>query len=159
MRGVVLGEGGQVEGAVAQERAQQRRAQECEVAGAAGLTAEFGIFAPGDVAAVVVGAFHAPMTADAGEPLARGQRAALERGDKVADLAAGGAGLLVGDVARDRDRGGGVRKPELLRGDGGQGQRAVLGAAVVTIVGRKKGATPWTACAAAAWTAGALPLS
>lgn len=159
MRGVVLGEGREVAGAVAQDHAQQRGTQEREVAGAAGMAAEFGIFAPGDVAAVVVGAFHAPMTAGAGQPLARRQRAALERGGKVAGLAAGGAGLLVGDLARDRDDGGGVGKAELLGGDGGERQRAVLGAAVIAVVGEKRGAWPRSACAAAACTAGALPLS
>lgn len=155
----MLGEGGQVEGSVLQECAEQGGAQQCEVAGAAGMAAEFDIFAPGDVAAVVIGAFDAPMTADAGEPLARGQRAALKRGDKVAGLAACASGLLIGHRAGDREDGGGVGKAELLRGDAGEGQRAVLDAAVVTIVGRKRGATPRTACAAAAWTVGALPLS
>lgn len=159
MGSVVLGAGGQVDRPVAQECAEERGAQECEVARAAGMAAEFGVFAPGDVAAVVVGAFHAPMTAAAGEPLARGQRAARERGDKVAGLAAGGASPLVDDLAGDRDDGGGVGKAELRRGDGGERQRAVFAAAVVAVVGRKRGATPWSACAAAACTAGALPLS
>ena len=78
MRGVVLGEGGQVEGAVAQECAEEGGAQEREVASAAGVAAEFGIFAPGDVAAVVVGAFDASMTAAVGEPPAQRQCAGLE---------------------------------------------------------------------------------
>jgi hypothetical protein len=42
-----------------------------------------------------------------------------------------GGGLLAGDVVGDREDGGGVRKTELLRGDGGERQRAVLGAAVI----------------------------
>ncbi len=155
----MLSESGQVEGAVAQKCAEESGAQEREVAGAAGLTAKFGILAPSDVAAVVVGAFHPPMAADAGEPLAQGQSTAFERGDKEADLAAGGAGLLIGHRAGDRDDGGGVGKAELLRGDSGERQRAVLGAAVVAVVGRKRGAAPRTAWAAAAWTVGALPLS
>ena len=159
MRGVVLREGGQVEGAVAQECAEESGAQQREVAGAAGMAAEFGIFAPGGIAAVVVGAFHPPVAAAAGEPLAWRQCAVLERGDKVAGLAAGGAGLLVGHRARHRDSRCGVGKAELLRGDGGEGQRTVFAATVVTVIGRKKGATPWTAWAAAACTAGALPLS
>lgn len=155
----MLREGGEVEGAVAQEGAEEGGAQQGEVAGAGGIAAEFGIFAPGDVAAVVVGAFHPPVTAAAGEPLARRQCAVLERGDKVAGLAGGGAGLLVGDLARDRDGRGGVGKTELLRGDGGEGQRAVFAAAVVAVIGRKRGRRPVSACAAAACTAGALPLS
>ena len=159
MRGVVLGAGGEIDRAVAQEGAEQGGAQEGKVAGAAGIAAEFGVFAPSDIAAVVVGAFHAPMAADAGEPLARGQRAALQRADKVSGFAAGGTGLFVGHFAGDRDDGGGVGKAELLRGDGGERQRAVLGAAVVAIVGRKRGAAPWSACTAASRTAGALPLS
>ena len=61
MRGLVLLAGGEV---------YRTFEQEGEVAGAAGITAEFGVFAPSDVAAVLVGAFHAPMTADAGEPVA-----------------------------------------------------------------------------------------
>ena len=159
MGSVMLGEGGEVEGAVAQEGPEEGGAQQCEVAGAAGIAAEFGIFAPGDVAAVVVGAFDAPVAAAAGEPLAWRQRAVFERGDKVAGLAGGGAGLLVGDLARDRDGRGGVGKTELLRGDGGEGQRAVFAAAVVAVIGRKRGRRPVSACAAAACTAGALPLS
>lgn len=155
----MLGAGGEVEGAVAQERAEQGGAQEREIAGATRVAAEFGVFAPGDVAAVVVGAFHAPMTAGAGEPLAWGQRTPLERGDEEAGLTAFGAGFLVGHGAGDRDDGGGVGEAELFRGNGGEGQLAVLGATVVAVVGRKRGAMPWTACAAAACTAGALPLS
>lgn len=131
MGGVALGEGGQIEGALAQQGAEEGGAQQCEVAGAAGMAAEFGVFAPSDVATVVIGAFDAPVAADAGEPLARGRCGAPERGGKVAGLAAGGAGLLVGDVVGDREDGGGVRKTELLRGDGGEHQRAVLGAAVI----------------------------
>ena len=159
MRGVVLGEGGQVEGAVTQEGAEEGGTQQREVAGAAGIAAEFGIFAPSDVAAVVVGAFHPPVATAAGEPLAWRQRAVRERGDKVAGLAAGGAGLLVGHLAGDRDDGGRVGKPELLRGDGGVAQRAVFAATVVAVIGRKRGRRPVSACAAAACTAGALPLS
>jgi len=159
MRGVVLSEGGQVEGAVAQERAEERGAQQREVAGAAGIAAEFGVFAPGDIAAVVVGAFDAPMAAAAGEPLAPRECAVFERGDKQAGLTAGHAGFLVGDVALHRDDGGGMRKAELRRGDRSEGQLAVFGAAVGTVVGEKRGAWPRSACAAAACTAGALPLS
>lgn len=159
MGGVVLGEGGQVEGAVAQERAEEGGAQECEVAGAAGVAAEFGVFAPGDIAAVVVGAFDAPMAAAAGEPLATGECPALKRGDKVAGLAADPAGFLVGDVAVHRDDGGGVGEAELGRGDRGERQLAVFGAAVGAVVGKKRGVWPLTACAAAVCTAGALPLS
>lgn len=155
----MLGEGGQVEGTVLQERAEEGGAQQREVAGAAGISAEFGIFAPSDIAAVVVGAFHPPVTADAGEPVAWSQCTALERGDKVAGLAACGPGLLIGHRAGDRDDGGGVGEAELLRSDGGEPQIAMLGATVVAVIGRKRGAAPRTACAAAAWTVGALPLS
>jgi len=123
------------------------------------MAAELGIFAPGDIAAIVVGAFHPPVAAATGEPLAWRQRVALERGDKVAGLAAGSAGLLVGHFAGDRDGRGGVGKAELVRGDDGEGQRAVFAAAVVAVIGRKRGRRPVSACAAAACTAGALPLS
>ena len=50
-------------------------------------------------------------------------------------------------------------KAELVRGDDGEGQRAVFAAAVVAVIGRKRGRRPVSACAAAACTAGALPLS
>ena len=46
MGGVILGEGGEVEGAVAQEQTEQGGAQEREVAGAAGVAAVFAVLAP-----------------------------------------------------------------------------------------------------------------
>lgn len=141
----MLGAGGEVEGAVAQQRAQERGAQERQVAGAAGIAAEFGILAPSHVAAVVVGAFDAPVTAAAGEPLAAGQSGAFERGDEHPHLAAFGAGFLVGHRARHRDDGGGMREAQLLRGDGGERQLAVLDPAVGTVVGEKRGRQPTSA--------------
>ena len=69
--GVALSEGGEVECAVlTPESAEEGGADEGEVAGAAGVAAEFLICAPGDVAAVVIGAFDFPMPATAGEALA-----------------------------------------------------------------------------------------
>ena len=68
MEGVVLGEGGKIDRAVAQERAQQSRTQQCKVARPAGVTAEFGVFSPGHLAAVVIGAFHAPVAAATRQP-------------------------------------------------------------------------------------------
>ena len=56
MGGVALGEGGQIEGALAQQGADEGGAQQCEVAGAAGMAAKFGVFVPNHVAAVVIGA-------------------------------------------------------------------------------------------------------
>ena len=159
MGGVELGAGGEVDRGVAQKGAEEGGAQEGEVAGAPGMAAELVSSREVTSRPLVVGAFHAPTAADAGESLARCQRAACERADKVSGFAAGGAGLFVGHFAGDRDDGGGVGKAELLRGDGGERQRAVLGAAVVAIVGRKKGAEPWSACTAASRNAGALPLS
>jgi hypothetical protein len=117
MGGIVLREGGEIEGAVAEQGAEQGGAQEREIAGAAGIAPEFGVFAPGDIAAIVVGTFDAPMAAAAGEPLSRGERAAIERGDKVASFAAGDAGFLVGHGTFHRDDGGGMREAQLARRD------------------------------------------
>lgn len=47
-------------------------AREGEVASTAGVAAEFSVFAQSDSAAEMVGAFDAPATAAAGEPLAAG---------------------------------------------------------------------------------------
>ena len=74
VRGVVLGEGGKVEGAGTQEVAKQGRSEQGEIARVTGVAAQFGVFAPRDVAAIVVGAFDPPMTAAAGEPLAGSER-------------------------------------------------------------------------------------
>lgn len=159
MGGVVLSQRGKVDGAVAQEGSEQGGAQQGQIAGAAGVAAEFGIFAPGDVAAVVVGAFDAPMAAAAGEPLARGKSGAFCGGDEQAGFAAGHTGFLVGKLILHGDNGGGMRKTELAWGDAGERQLAVFRAAMGAVVGGKRGALPWSACAAAACTAGALPLS
>ncbi len=78
MGSIVLREGGEIEGPVAE----QGGAQEREIAGAAGIAPEFGVFAPGDIAAIVVGTFDAPMAAAAGEPLSQDERAAIERGGR-----------------------------------------------------------------------------
>ena len=157
---VALTEGGEVERAIfPEERAQERGAEQREVAGAAGVAAEFLIFAPGDVAAVVVGAFDLPVSATAGEPLAGCECGSLGGGNKEAGLLADLAGFLVRDGARDRDDGGGVGEPELLGRDRGESQLAVLDAAVAAVVGEKRGDWPVSACVAAARTAAVLPLS
>lgn len=155
----MLGEGGEVAGAVAQQRAQKRRTQERKIAGAARFAPAFLVFAPRDVTAVVVGAFDFPVAASACEPLARGQGGALERGDEQASVAALDAGFLVEGLAGDGDDGGGVGKAELFGRDAGEGQRAMFGAAVLAVVGEKRGTCPCTAWAAWARTAGQLSLS
>ena len=141
----MLGAGGEVDGAVAQQRAQERRTEERQVAGAAGIAAEFGILAPSHVAAIVIGAFDAPVAAAAGQPLPASQSGAFERGDEHAHLTAGGAGFLVGHRARHRDDGGGMGEAQLLWGGGGECQLAVFGPAVVTVVGEKRGRQPASA--------------
>ena len=135
LRSVTLSEGGEVEGTVAQERAEQSGAQQREVARAASVAAQFGIFAPGDVTAVMVGAFHAPMAAAACEPLAGGERRAFCGGDEQTGLATGEAGFLVGGLTVHGDNGRGMRKAELHRHDRREHQRAVLGAAMGAVVG------------------------
>ena len=158
--GVALSEGGEVEGAIfAEERAQERGADQGEVAGAAGVAAEFLVFAPGDVAAIVVAAFDFPMPATAGEPLAESERGALGGGNEEAGLCADGVGFLVRDGARHRDHRGGVGEAELLGRNGGESQLAVFDATVAAVVGEKRGGWPVSACVAAAWTAAVLPLS
>jgi len=154
-----LGEGGEIDGTVAQDDAEQRGAQEGEVAGAPRIAAQFAVFLPGDIASVVIATFDAPVTAAACEPLPTGKGGAWGRGDEEAGFAAGQAGFLVGDGALHGDDGGGVGKAHLDGRDRGEHQVAVLGAAVVAVVGEKRGAWPCTACVAAASTADALPLS
>lgn len=148
MGGMALGKRGEVEGAVAQEQAEEGGAQQGQVAGPAGVAAQFGVFAPGDIAAVMVGAFHRPVAAAAGQPLAGRERGGFGRGDEQAGLDAGHTGFLVRELILDCEDGGGMGKAELARGDVGQGQLAVLGAAVGTVVGEKKGALPCRAWAA-----------
>lgn len=148
VEGVVLGKSGEVAGAIAQECAEQGRTQESEVASAAHLGAAFLVFAPGDVAAVMVGAFDFPVAASAREPLPRSQSGALEGRNEEAQIAAAEAGFLVEGLAFDRQDGGGVGEAELLRGDAGQGQGAMFGAAVGAVVGEKRGAWCCTAWAA-----------
>lgn len=145
--------------AVAKERAEQSGADEGEVAGATRLTAEFAVFGPSDVAAVVVAAFDLPVAAGACQPLARGQSGGREGGNEQTQIAAGAAGFLFEGLAFDGDDGGGVREAELRGADGGQGQFPVLGPAVVAVVRAKRGGVFWTACAAWARTAGQLSLS
>lgn len=149
----------EVERALAQQRAQERGAQQRQIAGAPGVAAEFGVFAPGHVAPVVIAALDRPVAAAAGQPLLAGKRTALRRTDEEPGFAAGGAGLLVGYFAGDRDDRGGVGEAELGGRDGGERQLAAFDAAVVAVDGEKRGAWPATACAAAACTAGVLPLS
>lgn len=99
------------------------------------------------------------MAAATSEPLAAGQRAALEGTDKQARLTALLAGFLVGDLTAYGDDRGGVGEPELLRCNGGELQLAVFGPTVVAVVREKRGAVPANACAAAARTTAALSLS
>ena len=69
----MYGAGGEVDRAVAHRGgADEGGAREGEVASTAGVAAEFSVFAQSDSAAEMVGAFDAPATAAAGEPLAAG---------------------------------------------------------------------------------------
>ena len=137
MGGVGLGEGGEVERAVAQEQAEQGAAQEREVAGAPGVAAVFAVLSPDLVAARVVGTLLRPMAAGTSESLAGCAGGGCEGGDE--DAGGDGSGLLGGDGALDGEHGGGVEEAELKRGDGDQAQRAVFGAAVGAVVGAKRG--------------------
>jgi hypothetical protein len=76
--GKALGESGEINRTVAQEHAEECGADQGEIAGAAYVAAEFLVFPPSNVAAVVIGAFDFPVVAAAGEPLAAGQGAVLE---------------------------------------------------------------------------------
>ena len=140
MGGVILGEGGEVKGAVAQEQTEQGGAQEREVAGAAGVAAVFAVLAPDLIAAPVVGALDCPVAADTGQPLARREGGGFEGGDEDAGVGGDGTGFLGGDGAVDGQHGGGVGEAELERTDGGQAEGAVFGPAVGAVVGAKRGA-------------------
>lgn len=155
----MLGLGGEVDGAIAQERAEQGGSQQRQVTRARGVAAQFAVFAPSDIPAVMVRAFHAPMAAASAEPLAWRERSGFCGRDEQAGFAAGEAGFFMGKLTFHGDDRGGMRKAQLQWADGGERQVAVLGAAVLAVVGGKRGALPWSACAAAACTAGVLPLS
>ena len=68
----MLSQWGEFGGPFAQERAEQRRAQQRQIAGAEGVAPQFSVFQSGDVAAILVGAFRAPVSVATGQPLARG---------------------------------------------------------------------------------------
>lgn len=159
LRGEALGEGGEIDRTVAQDDAKQSGAQEGEVTGAPRVAAQFAVFLPGDIASVVIGAFDAPMAATACEPLPTGKGGARGGGDEETGFAGSQAGFLVGHGACHGDDGGGMGKAHLNGCDRGEHQVTVLGAAMVAVVGEKRGVWPCTACAAAASTADALPLS
>jgi len=159
LRSIVLGECGEVDGSIPQERTEQGGSQQRQIARASGVAAQFGIFAPSDIAAIMVRTFHAPMAAASAEPLAGREGSAFCGGDEQAGFAAEDAGFLMSKLTLHRDDRGGMRKAKLQWGDRRERQVAVLGAAMVAVVGRKRGALPWSACAAAACTAEALPLS
>lgn len=78
----------------------------------------FLVLPPNDVAAVVVGTFHAPVAATASEPLAANQRPGFEGIDGQARLATGLAGFLVGKRTAHGEDGGGAGGAELREFDG-----------------------------------------